>query len=267
MWTLKLLLISALVACACAFSVETPAVSTVTKYEVCLSPGCLADGAQQTLDKLQALAPPGNLVVPGVCCSLCGNGPVVMSPNEKTTTKHRRVRNKKIFDLFLDESEPESIPEPLIQGFEASLEAEEAFQKNDFEKAAGLFETAVETAFEAAMDLQSAREEAGTENVAKSGIPAGLLWLVQARRNEATAKLELGDVDGAALAAQASCEIAQNKCADSLEVLANVYEKMGDTKAELDALNIYFDLPVEDNLPTQVANKRRALGFRKQRLE
>lgn len=260
----QLLLLSTTLGLATGFTVETPAATTI--YEVCLSPGCIADGAKETLQKLQALAPPGNLVMPGVCCSLCGNGPVVMNPGVKTTTKHRRVKDKKILDLLLSE-EDIVIPDELIKGYDASMEAADAFQKQDFEKAVTLYEAAIESGFQAAMDLETAREKAGEKNLADSGIPVGLLWLVEARRNEALARMEVGDSDGAVLAAQAACNIARNRCSESLEVLAEVYQKKGDDNGELQALTNLFDLPVEKDLPMQVANKRRELGFRKAKLE
>ena len=44
---------------------------------MCTSPGCRDDGAESTIDRLLALAPPGVDVVGGGCVSLCGSGPVV----------------------------------------------------------------------------------------------------------------------------------------------------------------------------------------------
>lgn len=263
---LAVLLASAILGSALGFSVESP---PVIRYEVCLSPGCIADGAKESLAKLQALAPPGCLVTEGVCCSLCGNGPVVMSPTEKATTKYRRVKGQKILDLLLNDDIPMEIPTALITGYDASLEADEAFDKGDFDKAVALYETAIQNGFGPAMDLQAARERQPDNTAASpNGIPVGLLWLVQARRNEASTRLALGDVDGAVLAAQAACNIARNRCAESLQVLAEIYQTTGDAKGELQALTNLFDLPVDTkNLPMQVANQRRELGFRKAKLE
>ena len=154
----------------------------------------------------------------------------------------------------------------FVDGTHIATEIHEQ-QKIDFAKAVELYETAIETGFRAAMDPQAAREKAGCDNEAESGIPVGLLWLVQARRNEALSKMETGDLEGAVLAAQASCNIARNRCPDSLEVLAEIYQKGGDAKGELQALTNLFDLPVDKDLPMQVANKRRELGFRKAKLE
>ena len=61
-------------------------------FSVCLSPGCVADGAQATLDKLQALAPPTVVTVEaGTCESLCGSGPIVscqMRGNKDSPSSH-----------------------------------------------------------------------------------------------------------------------------------------------------------------------------------
>lgn len=248
--------------------------STSTKYEVCLSPGCIADGAEATLRKMQALAPPGVLVEPGVCCSFCGNGPVVMTPEGKTPAKFKKVKGDKILDLLLadDQQSTESNNnynmEALIKGYELSMEAEKALGKQDYETALNLYEFAIETAFRAAMDLQKAREKQKCDILSETGIPIGLLWLVTARRNEALTRLGLKDIDGAVLAAQASSNLARNRCPESLQVLAEIYQKKGDTSGELQTLKIFFGLPVDEaKLSRQDANDRRELGFRMAKLK
>jgi hypothetical protein len=79
----------------------------VIAYEVCLLPGCVADVASATLDKLQALAPPNVIVQGGGCSSACGNGPIVIrsSTNAGSTTNKknfRRVSTDKIYGLSAD---------------------------------------------------------------------------------------------------------------------------------------------------------------------
>ena len=76
--------------------------------EVCTSPGCLADGAKDTLRKLQALAPSSSstgsivTVCEGDCQSLCGNGPIVVIDGTK---KMRKVKgNKKLLRVLQDSS-------------------------------------------------------------------------------------------------------------------------------------------------------------------
>lgn len=265
-----------------AFSTESSSVAsstTTTKiFEVCLSPGCIADGAQATLEQLQALAPPGIEVKPGVCCSLCGNGPIVMCPTDKTVKKNRRVSGPKLIALLEETSTSDNegenddtnniIPPALLQGYDLSLQAEEAFNKKDYETVLQLYEEVIEIAFRPAMDLQTAREKVQVDNVNENGIPVGLLWLIKARRNEATAKLAMKDIDGAVLAAQAACNLSRNRCSESLDVLASVYQSKGDIEQEYQALTNMFQLPIDEStLSAPMKNRRRELGFRLSSLE
>ncbi|CAB9497060.1 expressed unknown protein [Seminavis robusta] len=272
--TVTFLFLCSILSCAHGFSAQPAATSnSVVTWEVCISPACISDGAHETLETLQALAPPGSVVTTGVCCSLCGNGPVVMNPDDKKPKKHRRVKGQdKILKLLLEDQQQQeegmAIPESLTEGYQLSRQAEDAFLKKDHEQAVTLYEKSIDIAFRSAMDLQGAREKRNDDTINKNGIPVGLLWLVKARRNEASAKMALGDLEGAVLAAQASCNIARNRCAESLQVLAEIYQKEGNAKGELQALNNLFDLPVDEkSITTQVANVRRELGFRKQKLE
>lgn len=274
-----------------AFSKPNPTTtSSTTVYEVCLSPGCIADGADATFQKLQAIAPAGVTVKEGGCSSFCGNGPVVVSPdtasNNKKPKQYKRVKGKKVLDLLLEaqadieDGDADSlqlqmpIPEALIQGYEMSVEADDALQCQDYEHAVSLYERAHNTAFRAALDMQTSRDKADETNgddavVSPTGIPVGLLWLVNARKNEAMARLALGDLDGAVLAAQGSCNIGRNRCPEALETLAAIYEQRGDKSEELQALNNLFELPVDDtaSMSRQVENKRRELGFRRDKLQ
>jgi len=98
--------------------------------------------------------------------------------------------------------------------------------------------------------------------------PDGLEWLIRARRNEAIARLDLGDIDGAMLAAQASCNLSRNTSAESFQILAEIYQRRDDKVGELQALKTMFSLPVdEDKLPFAAQNQRRELGFRLAKLE
>jgi hypothetical protein len=99
-------------------------------YQVCLSPGCVADGAEDTLERFQAMAPPHIIIEAGVCSSLCGNGPVVlMNPPEhgdaamkkKTpAVRHRKVKGDKILELLCappptdHRSRVEEVPVPVV---------------------------------------------------------------------------------------------------------------------------------------------------------
>ena len=275
-----------------AFSQPNPTTTSTTVYEVCLSPGCIADGAEATFQKLQAIAPAGVAVKEGGCSSFCGNGPVVVCPsaassNNKKPKQYKRVKGKKVLDILLEaqadnDSEDDGanslqlqipIPEALIQGYEMSVEADDALQCKDYEHAVSLYERAHNTAFRAALDMQTARDKAVKDNgddaiVSPTGIPVGLLWLVNARKNEAIARMALGDLDGAVIAAQGSCNIGRNRCPEALETLAAIYEQRGDKSDELQALNNLFELPVDTaSMSRQVENKRRELGFRRDKLQ
>mmetsp|Transcript_23861 Transcript_23861/g.30049 ORF Transcript_23861/g.30049 Transcript_23861/m.30049 type:complete len:121 (-) Transcript_23861:205-567(-) len=68
------------------------------QLEVCLSPGCIADGGEATLKKCMALAPPDKVTVrKGGCVSACGNGPVARE-NDKII--HKRVTDVAIVPLL-----------------------------------------------------------------------------------------------------------------------------------------------------------------------
>jgi tetratricopeptide (TPR) repeat protein len=253
---------------------EKPATPRIklTTYEVCLSPGCIADGASLTLEKLQALAPPNVIVKAGSCSSFCGNGPVlaVLSEDNLKVMKHRKVKGAKILELMQGDTDTETgkttagPPEALIQGYELALQADEIFAKKDYPQAVKLYEKALAIAFRPAMDLQTARDQ-----MQKGKQPTGLQWLIRARCNEATCKLELGDVDDALFAAQGACNLSRNTSADSFRVLAQVYQQKRDAAAELQALQTMFALPVldESKLPFAQQNQRRELGFRLAKLQ
>jgi tetratricopeptide (TPR) repeat protein len=265
----------------------------LTTYEVCLSPGCIADGASQTLEKLQALAPPNVIVKAGSCSSLCGNGPVLVAhsssgadnddpPNmnkKVVTKKHRKVSGAKILELLESNDENDSgstgPPEALVEGYELVLQADDLFTKSkDYAQAVQLYEKALAIAFRPAMDLQTARDQMQKgEDLGSSSSttkqPTGLRWLIRARCNEATCKLQLNDVGGALFAAQGACNLSRNTSAESLIVLSQVYQQKRDAAAELQALQTMFALPVDEESKLSFAqqSQRRDLGFRLAKLE
>jgi tetratricopeptide (TPR) repeat protein len=269
----------------------------LTIYEVCLSPGCIADGASQTLEKLQALAPPNVIVKAGSCSSLCGNGPVLVvhsssgtdnndppNMNKKVVTKkHRKVSGAKILELLEGNDQKNSgstgPPEALIEGYELVLQADDLFAKSkDYAQAVQLYEKALAIAFRPAMDLQTARDQmqkgedlssSTATSMTTTKQPTGLQWLIRARCNEATCKLRLGDVGGALFAAQGACNLSRNTSAGSLVVLSQVYQQKRDAAAELQALQTMFALPVVyvSKLTFAQQNQRRELGFRLAKLE
>jgi hypothetical protein len=118
---------------------------------------------------------------------------------------------------------------------------------------------------QAALDLEARRNT--LEIPEEPSLKPGLLWLVKARKNEAAAKLNLGDQDGAILSARSACDLSRNAFPEAFELLHEAYQAKGDTKGEMEALRYLFALPEPEKLTTMQANKRRGLGFRLAKLE
>ena len=253
---------------------------TAITYEVCLSPGCLADGAQSTLDQLMSLAPPGVDVKPGVCCSLCGNGPVVM--DEVNGKKYRKVvsRTAKLMDLVdplslneddndgSDENERiSSLQKAILEGYDMISEAEQAMAQNDFEQASTLYEAAISKALKPAKELQKARDDSSNGNNDDGSSNSGLSFLVKAHQSQAMAYSKSGKGEDAISAARAACDLSECTSLEALEVLQGICESHKDGESELWALRAYFDLPEPPKPTIQMATKRRSLGFRLTKLE
>ncbi|KAL7561159.1 hypothetical protein ACA910_011981 [Epithemia clementina (nom. ined.)] len=170
----------------------------------------------------------------------------------------------------------------LWRGYQlGTIQGMEAFEKQtDYPLAIRLFEQAVAVAFRPAMELQSQRDEynkhyggggAGGDPKKKFSSstvkptlslssstepPSRLKWLIQVRRMEALAKLELKDYDGALLAIQASCNLSRNTgCSESLAVLARVYQCKNDMAGERQALTNLLEQP----MPTATVGGERQL--------
>ena len=239
-----------------ALLLTTPASKNVS-FQVCLSPGCLADGARQTLDKLQALAPHNLDISAGTCESLCGNGPIVSQLSEKKKVTHRRVSGDALLDLLSDYA----IDPKLLEGYELVSQAQEWFLKKEYSQAMSLYEKGIRMALEPAKALLHLDPQEG------DGMPKRVEWLVRAYRQEAESRLQLGDHDGALVAAKAACNLSNNADAASLEVLASVCQAGKNVRGELEALQALFALPEDAKMSREVANRRRTLGFRLAKLE
>ena len=75
------------------------------QYEVCQSPGCLADGSNVALVSMQALvlvAQDDVFVQKGDCVSLCGNGPIVVCGNKKM---RKMSSTSKLVELIFGDTE------------------------------------------------------------------------------------------------------------------------------------------------------------------
>jgi len=235
----------------------TPANDKVS-FQVCLSPGCVADGAHKTLDKLQAVAPPEVNVVAGTCESLCGNGPVVIQPCDKKKVVHRRISGDALLDLLSEYA----IDPNLLEGYDLVSQAHDLFMKKVYQDAIPLYEKGIAMALEPSKALLPLDEQ-----VEDKGFPQRLEWLVRAYREDAEARLQVGDKDGASVSARAACDLSNNADSPSLDVLATVYQACNDNRGELKALQAMFALPEDPNMPRAVANRRRTLGFRLAKLE
>mmetsp|Transcript_13469 Transcript_13469/g.27286 ORF Transcript_13469/g.27286 Transcript_13469/m.27286 type:complete len:319 (-) Transcript_13469:2002-2958(-) len=279
-------------------------------FRVCHSPGCRDDGAIATMDKLNALAPPGVQVVKGGCVSLCGSGPVVeicSDGGEMTisSVKRKRVKGDALLSLlneFTVNSEAEGglkqqtpaftryMRDRLIEGYEQSLEANNAYNRKNYEKAVELYQDAIENGRKPALILQEIRDARGNESgseMQQYGYPAGLRWLVESFRNSCRSKLALGDVDGARRDAFAATVFSKNADASAHECLAEVCAKSGDALGELQALKAAISslelleeeylkpLPGKDAVAraaaaiirNDAAARKRELGFKAVKLE
>jgi tetratricopeptide (TPR) repeat protein len=231
--------------------------------EVCLSPGCVADGADGTLLKLQALAPPGISVVPGACCSLCGNGPIVM--DTESNQKYRKVSEKKILEILMEDAALDPNQAAVLESFNLVSEGDEHLEKKDYSKAIEKYSQAMDIGFEAARALEAKRTIIGSSS--KEEPPQGLRWVIMARCNEARAKLSLGDSEGAIAAAESANDLSGRTCAPALELVQEACQMRGDDAGERNALMALFDLPEPSKQTTMEANRRRSLGFRLAKLQ
>lgn len=239
---------------------NTRATSSLITDEVCLSPGCIADGSVLTLEKLQALAPPNIIVREGGCSSACGNGPVVIRLEVEKKKAYRKVAGAKILDLLTSDVDDSSRPpKALVQGYDLVLQADKAFSARDYQLALDIYTNAVELALEPAMDLQSRRNELQFASSSESSdYVIGLEWLIRAKLHQAIALLQLDGAvsttnDAALLAARTACDLSRNCFAQSFQVLASVYEKSGNVKGEVRALRSMFAIPVKDEEKLPIA--------------
>lgn len=253
---------------------EVPVDTTI--LEVCLSPGCLADGAQATLQKLQALSNGKNIKVQkGVCCSLCGNGPVVLNRNQKI----RKVSsNDKILKLLPDDDNENGRFQNILKSFELIEQAQTSVKSRNFAQGAELFQQGV--------DLGISQFANGSFSLAQ------VSYLVDALQGQTLALLQVpgsGSKASAVDSAQRSVDlirhsgdpIEENEEAmlsyySSLECLQEALESCNKGVPKIDSnilskellvLRELMQLAEPSGLSSTQKNKRRSLGFRLQKLE
>ena len=239
---------------------------------------------------MRAWAPAHVIVETGSCVSLCGSGPVVMvsSKEDGHETKEKRIaEEERILQLLYPEG---NVPADLIQGYHLVQSGDEAFGQEKFAQALALYEQAVNVAFRSAVELENERDSLlnklgdGSNNPQTSTktttttttsrskkttrVPKGLEWLIRARRNEASCKLKLNDVDGAMLAAQASCNLSRNTSAESFLILAEIYKIEGGLEGEAQALEKAISLWNDDSVLTfPQKNQKRIASIRLQKVQ
>jgi hypothetical protein len=251
--------------------------------EVCLSPGCLADGAQGTLQKLQALISDETnttKVVKGVCCSLCGNGPVViLNGNQKI----RQVNsNDKILKLLIldnqddvDESDYSRF-QSILQSFDLIEQARASVKSREFVKGTKLFQQGIDLG----MHQLTTRDKFSLTQVS---------YLIEALKEQTFAFLQIPAKKDAVDAARCSIDLIRNssdQIEDNDEALLILYSSLECLQEALEACNKgiatvdkeilaqefkvlqdLMSLPELAGLSSTQQNKRRSHGFRLQKLE
>jgi hypothetical protein len=300
-----------------------PSANTNTKRKilrVCQSPGCKDDGATATFDYLSAMAPPGVDVAKGVCVSLCGSGPVVevggsnIDDATLMSIKKKKVKGSEAILSLLDECvavnsnmndggqstiEPALKPhlrDRLLNGYELSLKANEAYKKKNYQLAVELYTDAIESGRKPAMMLHEARIKFRDDDVvggnlddeASNSEEGTVQWLVTSFKNSCRSRLVLKDVDGARRDAFAATVFSRSLDADAHECLAEVCAASSDALGELQGIkaaikqyermeeeysklaNTGTDAPTRAEVTkkrSHAAARKRELGFRVSKLE
>jgi hypothetical protein len=253
-----------------------------TTLEVCLSPGCLADGAQATLQKLQALIPEErNITVQkGVCCSLCGNGPVVLYGNQKTrkvssSDKILKVLKEVEGDDSADSLAASSRSQKILESFDWIDQARSAAKSRDFAKATELFQQAVDIGMAQYAEGYSLRQ---------------VEYLIGALQDQVKAFLQMPGKEAkenAIAAAQKSVDLISvaSGCDGDEDAILLRYSSLECLQEAIETFCTNIPKPPEELLARELAtlqellrlelskvstlqqNKRRSLGFRLQKLE
>ena len=154
------------------------------------------------------------------------------------------------------------------------MKANEAMDQKQFEEAVTYYNDGINLALETAIRIFETMQNFSkvTTTTAKyKSTPSNLEWIVEALCGLAKAKLHLKDYDGALDAANKACDISYFSNPICLEVVAEICQKSNKPQKEIKALQQLFAIPTEEgggnNLPLDVANRRREQGFRLAKLE
>ena len=194
--------------------------------------------------------------------------PLFLVKSNGKKTLHRCISGDALWKLLLsssarcNENDGEyAMDDALWNGYSLVEQAHAYFKKKQYQDAIPLYKEGI------AMALEPAHALVDSCNVQKDTLPRQFVWLVQAYCQQAQAKLQVNDKEGALVSARAACDLSKNTNAQSLDILATACQAVHDASGELQALKAYLDLPQNDNMPRDEANRRRSLGFRLQTLE
>jgi tetratricopeptide (TPR) repeat protein len=294
-------------------SSTTTTASAIMNLEVCMSPGCIADGANEALLKLQALSSTSKsstltgtgtgtgtdaaiVVQPGVCCSLCGNGPVVFDKSNNKKYRNVLSSNTKILDIilsssFLDDDDNgndngndyRNNMNKILDGINICFDGDEALKAKDYIGAIEKYSMAIDIGMNNPIIINSLIKKQQDDTTTTK--TAALNWLINAHCNKAKSLLVIKDIDGAIISAEKASELSLQTSIESFIILQDAYQKRNsnkgennDTVRELHVLQSLFDLlelhdssqPVskkKKSKPIMDVNKRRTLGFRLTKLQ
>jgi len=256
---------------------------TAVEVEVCLSPGCLGDGASSTLSRLKAYAHPSICVREGSCQSLCGKGPIlIQNPDGDGSKKRGRkvllkfMKDDKKLIPFLeglleegekDETNRNCIPDALIEGYNLIDRGFHALDQKSFTEASQLLKAGIDKALQPAKIYGSDME-----------------WITRAYRSLAESLVgqststddnDNGNLYNSAMEFLEKALVINPEDETSYALLATIHKARKDPDGEYEALVAMFALPcmsrdsvsVSPRPTREIENRRRDLGFRLQKLK
>ncbi|OEU11798.1 hypothetical protein FRACYDRAFT_244922 [Fragilariopsis cylindrus CCMP1102] len=290
--------------------------SSIRNLEVCMSPGCIADGADQALLKLQALSSSssssitgdgtdvndavGVVVKPGVCCSLCGNGPVVFDKSNNKKYRNVLLSNDKILDIVLSSSDDDdnvndgddddddgnnsnistrsrSNMNKILDGINLYFDGDKALKSKDYITAIEKYTMAIDIGMKNPITISIIeKQQQQQQNKTTNNDDASTLnWLINAYCNKAKSKLFLNnDVNDAIICAEKASELSLHTSIDSFIILQEAYQKRDSSKAddddsiirdELHALQSIFDLLDANNNNNNMRKNKPIMDVNKRR--
>jgi hypothetical protein len=181
--------------------------------------------------------------------SKSSQGPVSLSVERVLLSfriRLKRIKGDALLKLLEDDLGV-SVPMALVEAYDTIGQALDATHAKVYEKAIDLY-----------LDGIGKANSVSSDQFDKS-------WLCKAYRGMAEAQLGAGDLDGAGKSIQDAMKVKDDD-EESLEVLISICNRKKDSAGEYEALSKLLAKPRE-NLPRDVANRRRTQGFRLQKLQ